>query len=78
MTFIDKSLKNKNFSKSLKKIEDGFNKNSNYFEKIMNEIKEYSKRAVNFQTIEDKIKKEAKIKFTVNEFYYYLNKDVHM
>jgi hypothetical protein len=43
-----------------------FNENSDYFENIMNEIKEYSKRRVSFQTKDDKIKKQVKIQFKLN------------
>jgi hypothetical protein len=38
----------------------------------MNEIKEYSKRSVNFQTIDDEMKKKVQIQFIVKE-----NKGIH-
>jgi len=64
LTFEVKSLKNKKIP--WKNIEKEFNENSDYFENIMNEIKEYSKRRVSFQTKDDKIKKQVKIQFKLN------------
>jgi hypothetical protein len=65
MTFEDKSLNDN--KKIWKKIENDFNNNSDYFENIINEIKEYSKRRVNFQTKEDEIKKKVQIQFNLNK-----------
>jgi hypothetical protein len=70
LTFGDKSLKNKKIP--WKNIEKDFNDNSDYFENIMTEIKEYSKRSVNFQTKDDKIKKKVQIQFILKE-----NKGIH-
>jgi hypothetical protein len=70
LTFEDKSLKNKKIPWN--NIEKDFNENSDYFENIMNEIKEYSKRSVNFQTIDDEMKKKVQIQFIVKE-----NKGIH-
>jgi hypothetical protein len=64
LTFEVKCLKNKKIP--WKNIEKEFNENSDYFENIMNEIKEYSKRRVSFQTKDDKIKKQVKIQFKLN------------
>ena len=57
LTFGDISLKNNKIP--WKNIEKDFNNNSDYFENIMNEIKEYSKRSVNFQTKMIKFKKKS-------------------